>query len=48
MNRRLSIVILLLIFLTACGGGGGDGDGDGPPAGSSNWDQMVWDHDDWA
>ncbi len=39
--------VLLLAFvavLAGCGGGGGDGGAQG----SSNWDEMVWDQDNWG
>jgi hypothetical protein len=42
----LMAVTLLVVIVPACGGGGGGGgDGEVP---SSNWDEMVWDADDWA
>jgi hypothetical protein len=44
---RLGLLVAITLFalVTIFGKGGGD-----PPAegGSSNWDQMVWDQDDWA
>ena len=47
--RFLTLLGVLTAFLVlgviSCGGGGGGGQ---PPAGSSNWDTMVWDKDDWA
>jgi hypothetical protein len=43
VKKIMVILLLALIFvLPVCGGGGG---GSG---GSSDWDQMVWDQDDWA
>ena len=56
MNKTLSNKLLLLLLLLpllallgGCGGGGGGGSKVPlPPSGSSNWDQMVWDQDDWA
>ena len=38
------------IFLpSACGGGGSEPPRDDtPPAGSSNWDSMQWDQDNWS
>ena len=36
----------LSLFLVACGGGGGGG-GNSPPE-NNNWDQMVWDQDNWS
>ena len=49
MKLKLLKVLLafsLLALLGACGGGGG---GAAPPAGgSSDWDQMVWDQDNWS
>ena len=38
--------VLAVALLSACGGGGGGGTTP-LPAGSSNWDQMVWDQDNW-
>ena len=43
--RWLSALVLLSSLLGACGGGGG---GDDDDKGSSNWDSMKWDVDDWA
>ena len=36
--------LMALMSLTACGGGGGGQ----PASGTSNWDQMVWDQDNWG
>lgn len=56
-NWRLLIVMAFLLSLAGCGGGGGGSSDDDstttddtttPDEGSSNWDQMVWDQDDWA
>jgi hypothetical protein len=55
-NWRLALLVAIIVFalVTILGKGGGDPPADGgggdPPAegGSSNWDQMVWDQDDWA
>ncbi len=43
-RKRIGIwfALLLSLLLSACGGGGGGN------SGSSNWDSMVWDQDDWA
>lgn len=46
-NKFLNLRWLALcaaLLLTACGGGNNPP----PPAGNSNWDQMVWDQDNWA
>ena len=40
---RLLTVMGLLLLLAGCGGGGGGGD-----ESSSDWDEMVWDQDDWT
>jgi len=54
MHDKLKIavlVVLSLIALAGCSGGGGGGGGSGaapPPAGSSNWDALVWDQDNWG
>jgi len=46
--KRISILALLLfaglLLLSSCGGGGGGGGS----SGSQDWDQMVWDQDNWA
>jgi hypothetical protein len=40
--------VVLMLGLTGCGGGGGGGGAPPPaPSGSSNWDTMVWDQDNW-
>ena len=47
MNKYTLLLFILIVFLAvypACGGGGGD-NGSQP---SSNWDEMVWDQDEWA
>ncbi|HEX9626638.1 MAG TPA: hypothetical protein VGA00_06845 [Acidiferrobacterales bacterium] len=41
------LVSALGLGLGACGGGGGGGAAP-PPAGSSNWDEMKWDQDNWS
>ena len=42
-------LLLMLAFSMASCGGGGDGDTTPtPPSGSSNWDEMVWDQDNWG
>lgn len=42
-NATLILVLTLgILFLSACGGG------DGGSGGSSKWDQMIWDQDNWA
>lgn len=51
--RRKSIntifVVALILSLTGCGGGGGGGAPPPPPtSGSSNWDTLVWDQDNWS
>ena len=49
--KKLLSLLFMALAITACGGGGGGG-GDGgttpPPAGSSDWDTMVWDQDNWS
>lgn len=46
---RILILATVLALLTACGSSSGGGGGTPPPpAGGSNWDEMVWDQDDWA
>ncbi len=44
--KALTILLLAFSILSACGGGGG-GDAPQQPTGSSNWDSMVWDQDNW-
>ncbi len=57
MKRVSAIIslILTLIALTACGGGG-DGGGNQvqvpppsapPPQQTANWDELIWDQDNW-
>lgn len=48
--KKAGIICILFVVIVggaglilSCGGGGG---GDGQP--SSNWDEMVWDQDNWA
>ena len=45
--KALTILLLSVSVLAACGGGGSDGGTPQPPTGSSNWDSMVWDQDNW-
>jgi len=50
MNRKTRtalLAMLVLLGLSACGGGGG-GSAAPPPAGSSNWDALIWDQDNWV
>jgi len=44
-NFKFFLVFVILGFLSGCDGGGG---GSPPDTGSSNWDEMVWDQDNWA
>ena len=51
--NKLLIILLFLSALNACGGGGKGGSEDSgnvnqQPTGSSNWDEMRWDRDNWA
>ena len=49
MLRKTSLWGLLLlatIVLAGCGGSGGGGGSNNPTG--SNWDEMVWDQDNWA
>ena len=41
-----ALLILTIVLLAGCGGGGGGSDPD--PVGSSNWDSMKWDQDNWS
>lgn len=53
---RAALLGAVLVGLSACGGGGGGSSSPpsnppaGPPnnSGSSQWDTMVWDSDNWA
>ena len=40
-------IALSVLLLTGCGGGGG---GSNPPPNNANtdWDQLVWDQDNWS
>lgn len=42
-----ALLILTIVLLAGCGGGGGGGS-DPDPVGSSNWDSMKWDQDNWS
>ena len=52
MKRLITMLIFVaaIVTLTACGNSSSGGDVGSPPAnpGSSNWDELVWDQDDWA
>lgn len=41
--RISALGLLVAIILTGCGSGGSDNNSKS----SSNWDQMVWDQDNW-
>ena len=45
MFLALLALVMLTILVAACGGGGDEGK---TSTGSSTWDEMVWDQDDWA
>ncbi len=46
MNRIIVLLIAAgMLVLAACGS---SSDRDIIPEGSSDWDRMVWDQDDWA
>jgi len=51
---RVVVLLAVLAGLAACGGGGGGGGGDSnsnpnpPRSGTTNWDQMVRDQDNWS
>ena len=48
---RIFLFLTALVLLTACDGGSGGGrggGGDAEPKGSSNWDEMVWDRENWS
>jgi hypothetical protein len=48
-NWWLLAVLVSALGLSACGGGGGGGALPLPGAGgSSNWDEMKWDQDNWS
>ncbi len=51
--RYLAVIPLIalgILSILATGGGGGSSGGvtTPPPAGSSNWDELIWDQDQWA
>lgn len=50
--KRFIVLISLALALGACGGGGGggtpaSGGGTTSATGSSDWDQLTWDQDNW-
>ncbi len=53
MSKRVRQWVILglgLFMLAACGGGGGGGGGGSTtttPTAESQWDQMIWDQDNW-
>ncbi|VAX01233.1 hypothetical protein MNBD_GAMMA21-1973 [hydrothermal vent metagenome] len=48
-NYLIALTLMASALLTGCGGGGGGGGGNTPPANNNaDWDQMVWDQDDWS
>jgi len=50
-SLKITVFILMMILFTACGGGGGGGNPGNPGnpgTGSNNWDQMIWDQDQWG
>ncbi len=42
------IVVGVLSILATGWGGGSSGITTAPPAGSSNWDELIWGQDQWA
>lgn len=48
MKVKISLIgaLLITLLLSACGGGGGSNPA--PSSGSSNWDKMTWDQDNWS
>lgn len=48
-SYRTLLLILALTALAGCSSGGGGGGGEAAaPTGSSNWDSMKWDQDNWG
>jgi hypothetical protein len=49
-SMKVLLFLSILVSLAACGGGGGGGGGatSTTPAGSSNWDSLMWDADSWT
>ena len=47
LSVRTFLFLAVVVLMTGCGGGGGSDD-PAPPAGSSNWDSMTWDQDNWS
>jgi hypothetical protein len=47
---RLTLLVAIALFglVTILGKGGGGEAPPEPPGGSSNWDTMVWDQDNWG
>lgn len=42
------VIALGVLSTVGSGGGGGGAGGVQPPPESSNWDEMVWDQDNWS
>ena len=47
-KRGLSRVFILFVLAMLAGCGGGGGGTPTTPTGSSNWDALVWDQDNWS
>ena len=47
-KRGLSRVFILFVLAMLAGCGGGGGGAPPPSTGSSNWDALVWDQDNWS
>jgi hypothetical protein len=50
MRRLVGLCAALAVLgaLTGCGGGGGDSDTPPSQSGSSNWNEMTWNQDNWS
>lgn len=49
--KALVAIVAITLLLGACSKGGGGGASAAPPPpppGSSDWDRMVWDQDNWG
>jgi len=46
--KKVKCFIFIVLFLTSCGGGGSSTPPPVTELGSSDWDTMQWDQDNWG